>query len=119
MTCIKRTYNWNIIIESARFRDFPMFDMWILKPEAHIIQDDPSRDFLALYTTTRNEKHRELLMEALKEEDGFYHDLSKCIKVVTNPDNVHLHQDVIHKYLTSFRRKWGEEIADKYSPLFN
>ena len=83
MSFHKRFYTWDRIKQKTS-STFNEFDMWLYKPDAHILQDNESADFFGAYFALPGDKLKEDLYESLKvEEETFLKDLIKCIKVYT------------------------------------
>ena len=106
MSFHKRFYTWERIKEKTS-SNFNEFDMWLYKPDAHILQDTESSDFFGAYFALPDNKLREDLYESLKVEgESFLKDLIKCIKVVHENNNEENHNDAIQNYRDLFVSKW-------------
>jgi len=115
MSFNKRFYNWDRIKEKLH-SDFSEFDMWLTKPDAHILQDTESSDFFSAYFSI-SEDLQKALYESMKiEDESFIKDLIKCIKVVHNDKNDDSHDETIKMYSDLFFAKWDEK-AIKYKNL--
>ena len=105
MSFHKRFYTWERIKEKTS-SNFNEFDMWLYKPDAHILQDTESSEFFGAYFSLP-ENLKENLYESLKVEDeSFLKDLIKCIKVVHENKNEENHNDAIQNYRALFVSKW-------------
>ena len=106
MSFHKRFYNWDKI-KAKTSSTFNEFDMWLYKPDAHMLQDTESSDFFGAYFALPGDKLRENLYESLKvEEESFLKDLIKCIKVVHENKNEENHDEAIQNYRSLFVSKW-------------
>ena len=116
MSFHKRFYTWDRIKQKAN-SNFNEFDMWLYKPDAHIIEDNESSDFFGAYFALPDDKLKENLYESLKVEDEtFLKDLIKCIKVVHENKNEENHNDAIQNYRSLFVSKWDTK-ALQYQKL--
>ena len=105
MSFHKRFYTWERIKQKTN-SDFNEFDMWLYKPDAHILQDKESHDFFGAYFALPDNL-RENLYESLKVEDEiFLKSLIKCIKVVHDNKNSENHNEAIQNYRELFISKW-------------
>jgi hypothetical protein len=115
MSFHKRFYTWERIKDKTS-SNFNEFDMWLYKPDAHILQDTESSDFFGAYFALPNDL-KENLYESLKvEEESFLKDLIKCIKVVHENKNGENHDEAIQNYRSLFVSKWDTK-ALKYQNL--
>lgn len=115
MSFHKRFYTWDRIKQKTS-SDFNEFDMWLYKPDAHIIQDNESSEFFGAYFALPDNL-KEGLYESLKVEDeSFLKDLIKCIKVVHENKNEENHNEAIQNYKSLFVSKWNTK-AFKYQNL--
>jgi hypothetical protein len=106
MSFHKRFYNWDKI-KAKTSSTFNEFDMWLYKPDAHMLQDTESSDFFGAYFALPDDKLRENLYESLKVEgESFLKDLIKCIKVVHENKNGENHDEAIQNYRSLFVSKW-------------
>jgi hypothetical protein len=109
MSFHKRFYTWDRI-KAKSISDFNEFDMWLYKPDAHILQDNESEDFFSAYFALPDDKLKENLYESLKvEEESFLRDLIKCIKVVHEKKNGENHDEAIQNYRNLFVSKWDSK----------
>jgi hypothetical protein len=117
MSFHKRYYNWDKIMDYAKTHDFNGFDLWISKPEAHILQDNESNDFFKAYFCYESDDSRNTLFDCLKSEPTeFVRDIIKCINVVMDKRNQEIHKESIEIYRDLFIVKW-DTLADKYKSL--
>lgn len=115
MSFHKRFYTWDRIKQKTS-SDFNEFDMWLFKPDAHILQDNESSEFFGAYFALPDNL-KEDLYESLKVEDeSFLKDLIKCIKLVHDNKNKENHNEAIQNYKSLFISKWGTK-ALKYQNL--
>ena len=106
MSFNKRFYNWDRI-KAKTSSNFNEFDMWLYKPDAHILQDTESSDFFGAYFALPDDL-KENLYESLKiEEETFLKDLIKCIKVEHEKKNGENHEEAIQNYKDLFISKWN------------
>lgn len=106
MSFHKRFYTWDRIKQKTS-SNFKEFDMWLYKPDAHILEDNESSDFFGAYFALPDDKLKENLYESLKaEEETFLNDLIKCIKVVHENKNRENHDEAIQNYRSLFISKW-------------
>lgn len=116
MSFHKRFYNWDRIKSYLEREDFRGFDNWLVKPDAHILQDQESSDFFKAYFAIP-ESSRETLFEALRSEDQeFGIGLIKCINVIFDEKNNESHEGTISIYRDLFMAKW-DFLAEKYKSL--
>jgi len=115
MSFNKRFYSWERIIEKAK-SDFSEFDMWLSKPDAHILQDKESEDFFGAYFSLSENLQKDLHESMNVEEESFIKDLIKCIKVVHNDKNEESHEETVKIYSDLFFIKWNDK-ATKYRNL--
>jgi hypothetical protein len=116
MSFNKRFFDWEKIKNFAEPpRDFKSFDDWILNPDAYIMRDKESSDFLKAYSPLK-EDLRNLMFEAFREEDDFIVHLIKFMRVSSNKQNDDAHIEPIKKYTSLFAEKWGIRY-EKYKNL--
>jgi len=117
MSFHKRYYTWDRIKEHSKTRDFKEFDMWMSKPDAHILQDNESNDFFKAYFCFESDDSRDILFDCLKNEsEEFTRDIIKCINLVMNDKNLDIHEDSIEIYRDLFMIKW-DILAERYKSL--
>jgi hypothetical protein len=117
MSFHKRYYTWNKIKEYSKTHDFKEFDMWISKPDAHILQDNESNDFFKAYFCFESDDSREILLDCLKtESEDFIRDIVKCINVIMDKRNQDSHKGSIEIYHDLFMVKW-DILAERYKSL--
>jgi hypothetical protein len=115
MSFNKRFYSWDRIKEKLG-SDFLEFDMWLTKPDAHILQDNESSDFFGAYFSLPDDLQRDLYESMKVEDESFIKDLIKCIKVVHSDKNEESHEETVKIYSDLFFIKWNDK-ATKYRNL--
>jgi len=118
MSFHKRFYTWNKIKYYSQNNGFSYFDIWLSKPDAHILEDNESNDFFKAYFSLSSDDQREILFECLKSEsEDFLNNLIKYINVVMNKDNNPIHESSINSYSRLFVEKWGVDKSEKYKSI--
>lgn len=116
MSFHRRRYSWTLITERIKYSEFDDFDNWILKPDAHILQDQESSDFFKSYCSLESNQ-RELLFKSIRDEsEDFYKDLIKYINVFFDSNNKEEHTETLRIYQDLFAVKW-DTLIDKYKSL--
>ena len=117
MSFHKRFYSWDKIKYYTKNNEFSCFDIWVSKPNSHILGDNESNAFFKAYFSL-NDDQREILFGCLKDEsDNFSKNLIKYINVVMHKDNKYIHESSINSYNRLFIEKWGRDKSKKYKSI--
>lgn len=116
MSFNKRYYQWENIVSCANLNTFESFDIWILKPDSRIAQDEQSSIFLDRYLSIKDVEIRKILKELVTEKKELIKDFLKLIDVVKNKNNTSEHLVYIENYISLFENKWPGYI-EKYKNL--
>ena len=105
MSFYRRSYSWERIYEFASSCNFDSFNKCIINPDALILEDRISEDFIWVYRDLRDSE-RKILYECIENDTMFIRDLLKCIRVIKNPINKIVNQEHIIRYTALFNPKW-------------
>jgi hypothetical protein len=117
MSFHKRYFDKENIFTYAKSNEYEDFNMWIVKPDAHISKDQFSTNFISLYFQLEKED-RIFLYFSLSNTEEFVSDLIKCIRVCSNENNLKEHSKPIKKYISLFFNKWPDQYFT-YKNLIN